>query len=56
MSISMSSNMNLRYFKIQFGTTTEFVDRKTLLDGVPEHIGNFPKEYGLEECGRGAMP
>lgn len=24
-----------------------------LPDGVPEHIYNFPKEYGLEECGKG---
>ena len=27
--------------------------KDTLLpDGVPDHIYNFPQEYGLEECGK----
>lgn len=27
-----------------------------LPDGVPDHIYNFPEEYGLEECGKHGFP
>ena len=26
-----------------------------LPDGVPEHMYNFPQEYGLEECGKAVL-
>ena len=46
------------YFKKLSGTVTGSAHKGTPCypDGGPDHIYNFPEEYGLEECGKHVFP